>query len=785
VALTSCQDQVQGFEERIAGIEAKLAQTPEIEDPSELRALVDSIAAKGPLEGQLQQLTESCDREKSAIRTALGRLRPTCPVAIEQLVVLPLPSTETVKLIGQEMLARGGEADQARESLRKTREGLLALEKRIAAFQHGETVPSEKDLENARRDRDRGLNTVRERLVGEASPSDENQFIARHAPGRHILDAVEACVQQCDQIADRLRHEASRIVQWHTLEAEHDELHNLIPLLAADAQEKKEVFDRAETHWRSIWEGGQIAAGTPGVMQDWINQFVWLRERVEKWLDAMQQCGLLASQIETLRRQIGDALAGGMAGDSLRRDLELGRKRIKDLDEARNTRKNLVDELSRVREEAVRADSKLATAVEAQNRWKTAWAEAVRPLQLGPNVDIATVETYLVRIDEMQEHLKDARIKAAQIREIETDRDSVLQGLNDLRKRIDSRARTSAVESIATDFHEIDRDLSEVRGKRTKLEQIQAQLAIKRAELETATAEQQEAEAMLAALVSEAGVADATRLPSAIEGSRRRSQAEQQLRELQGTFAQQAQGELPEKFEAAALAYRDGIDQAIEALNEEISRIDDEVSRAEITASQADEQLRTWQKASDNAAMARQEGAFQARQLQDQVSEYATLHLARNALDRAVQRYRSIHQHSMLARAGSYFQNLTDGDFDGLEIDNEDGTAVLIAQRSDRQRADPSVPVDGLSDGTRDQLFLALRLAGVERHLADREPMPLIIDDVLVNFDDRRASATLRALADLSKQTQILLFTHHRHIVEIARQSVPGVLVYHELQQRR
>ena len=45
--------------------------------------------------------------------------------------------------------------------------------------------------------------------------------------------------------------------------------------------------------------------------------------------------------------------------------------------------------------------------------------------------------------------------------------------------------------------------------------------------------------------------------------------------------------------------------------------------------------------------------------------------------------------------------------------------------------------------------------------------MPLIIDDVLINFDDRGAAATLRSIAELSKQTQVLLFTHHRHLVEL------------------
>jgi uncharacterized protein YhaN len=78
-----------------------------------------------------------------------------------------------------------------------------------------------------------------------------------------------------------------------------------------------------------------------------------------------------------------------------------------------------------------------------------------------------------------------------------------------------------------------------------------------------------------------------------------------------------------------------------------------------------------------------------------------------------------------------------------------------------------------MSDGTRDQLYLSLRLASLEKYLQAGEPMPFIVDDILVNFDDRRAAATLRALAELSKKTQVLFFTHHERLVELA-QGVAG-----------
>lgn len=74
-----------------------------------------------------------------------------------------------------------------------------------------------------------------------------------------------------------------------------------------------------------------------------------------------------------------------------------------------------------------------------------------------------------------------------------------------------------------------------------------------------------------------------------------------------------------------------------------------------------------------------------------------------------------------------------------------------------------------MSDGTRDQLFLALRRASLERFLDASEPLPFIVDDILFQFDDHRAEATLRVLAQLSAKTQVIFFTHHRRLVEIAQ----------------
>jgi uncharacterized protein YhaN len=89
-----------------------------------------------------------------------------------------------------------------------------------------------------------------------------------------------------------------------------------------------------------------------------------------------------------------------------------------------------------------------------------------------------------------------------------------------------------------------------------------------------------------------------------------------------------------------------------------------------------------------------------------------------------------------------------------------------------RTAGDEPITVAGMSDGTADQLYLALRLASLENYLDSSEPLPFVVDDILLRFDDDRAVATLKVLSDLSEKTQVIFFTHHHHLVELAQAAI-------------
>ena len=182
---------------------------------------------------------------------------------------------------------------------------------------------------------------------------------------------------------------------------------------------------------------------------------------------------------------------------------------------------------------------------------------------------------------------------------------------------------------------------------------------------------------------------------------------------------------------------------------------------------------------SGQAAAAAEKMEQVAARIQRLVEQYRRIKLAVKVLQDAIERYREEHQDPILQKASGIFSQLTLGSFSGLRADmNDSGNPILVGVRPDGSR----VNVSGMSDGTCDQLYLALRFATLEARLETSEPMPFIVDDILINFDDARSRATMKIMAELAGKNQVILFTHHRQIVEAANSvAESGVVRIHEL----
>ena len=155
------------------------------------------------------------------------------------------------------------------------------------------------------------------------------------------------------------------------------------------------------------------------------------------------------------------------------------------------------------------------------------------------------------------------------------------------------------------------------------------------------------------------------------------------------------------------------------------------------------------------------------------ITEEATLmHLAALLLDASLTQVEMASQSGMLARIAELFSTITAGTYPRLEVDDPgDGSAGLMAVH--RGFPDERKAVADLSEGERDQLFLALRLAAIEDHVATAPPLPFVCDDILQTFDDDRALAAMQALVQLSEKVQVILLSHHRHLAVLSERMGP------------
>lgn len=155
----------------------------------------------------------------------------------------------------------------------------------------------------------------------------------------------------------------------------------------------------------------------------------------------------------------------------------------------------------------------------------------------------------------------------------------------------------------------------------------------------------------------------------------------------------------------------------------------------------------------------------QVRTRQDEsAQEYARLLLARRMLEAAIATWESKSQPEVYARASRLLSLMTDGRWTKVSLTAEGRLQVSDAVKTDR---DPQ----HLSLGTCQQLYLALRIALLMTADNVGRAVPILADDILVNFDTARRVGAARALAELARMRQVILFTCHEEIVKTMREA--------------
>ncbi|MCP5151893.1 MAG: AAA family ATPase [Chromatiales bacterium] len=766
-------------------IEARLAAARRERDamalppaPDALRRAVEAARRLGDVDGDVAGLERELDLARDALARDAGALG-LAVAQVEALLIARLPPAAAVEHAVRIRREHQLGCARAEEALAMARGELLSARERLDALTLLGEVPDEEALAASRARRDLGWSLLRRRWVDGDDVSDAAADYD-HAP---LEEAYERAVAGADLVADRLRREARQVHELATARARLGAAEARVDESSAALEAAEAARTEHDSTWSAMWaEIGQ----PPPPAEDAVG---WLAG-VDRLLELSRRVGAQVERLDARRserarhvRRLADQVDA-----AVRADLE----DVARLDDwlAAAERSLARDEGERSAHEALtRRIAELELQVDALRRrggavtaervaWSEAWNAATIGLDLDPHATPAEAAERLEALAAALGHLDGALVEQRRVEALDRQAAdlaaAVAATLPTLADDLVGASPDAAVQALGIRLDE-DRERSALRRD------IDARRRQAAEELAAARDASKAATRALAALCREARVSAADEL----EAVERRAAEARGLRESVAALGAQLRdagdGLGLEALEAEAAA----VDP--DTLPGEIRRIDERIEtelqprHRELLAAKVHAER-------DFDAMAGEDAAAELAErrtrlvatLRDAVERYAVRRLAVALLREEVERYRAENRDPVIATTGRYFARLTDGAFRGIDTDYDaDDAAVLVGVRADGAK----LGVGGMSTGTRDQLYLALRLGTLAHHAERVEPLPLVVDDVLVQFDDERSRATLAVLAEFSAVTQVILFTHHHHVATLAREvdAGEGRVLVHQL----
>lgn len=708
----------------------------------------------------------------SRAAAALGHAEP------ERLARLAVPVPQVVADFESEFAALDEAARLLEEQQRARRQDLERVRQALEALRAGGEVVTQAEVAAARRRRDGGWALVR-RVHIDGAPGGGADEAAAYAGTGSLADAFEAAIAEADRLADLLHADVERATRAG------EARQRVAQMEAAQAQDQSArqalAVRRAELErrWAQVLAPlGQTDLG-PAAAREWLHRHAQFSADYERLGRLEAELASLQAEQQHLARVAAEALAScGAPASGGDETLAAAVQRLRGIAtaaaDAAARRQGLDEQIEAAGRELDALAVRGAQARAALEKWRAAWAEAVTTVHLPATASVAEAR---VRLDQLHE------LRAALATLADAERElAALEATVSAFEREAQAVAAAAGEPFAGGTAEqaveaLHAALAAARSAAQARRETGEAIASRELEREQARRERQAAEQELEALVLAAGCATVQALPEIEARAQDRRDLRQRLDGLERTLVQQNACPVADVVAAAAAAEPEGVARDIAALDLDLERLDAEVQEANTALVEARQRFEAMDGGA-RAAEAQQELASLAARIAGAGRACARARLAGAVLERVVQRYRERHQGPLLSRAAQIFAALTAGSFAGLDVDYDDERQVILGVRPGGAR----VSVAGMSQGTRDQLYLALRLATIEHHLAGRGPFPVIIDDLLVQFDDERALAALRELLQLARRTQVLFFTHHRHLLELARAGgvVPPALV-HEL----
>lgn len=753
----------------------ELARFAEAKDCSRLEAAIATVTSEGTLQHQLVEAKGSYEDAQKWIDNQVSVLWNGEPVDFRR---LSAPGKATLMRFEQEEARLTEEDHRLEDYTARLRKDLQDIRNQMLELASSGELPDPEQLQQIRQRREDGWQSIRQAYIDQTA--DPEGLAKAFDPHMALPEAYERCVADADRVADELYEESSRVAQHRALQRRENQVTEALQETDRKGQVLNQQWKQHQEAWRSLLATLRLQDMTLKEFDEWMQA----REQVLRDYEVADQLAKNIKRLEVLMRESRELLNAALEetgldqakkSESLSAFLSRCRQQLEKLRTQNEQRKTKESHLSSVLQEHRAIARRLAEADQELEAWRSRWGEALGPLGLTEKALPVEVEARLDLLDDLRTTVDERnRIQ----REIEQ-KDAVRTAFaTDVKKM----GQTIAGDLVDTDPDEaveiLYRRYKQASSNAQTRDALWERLNEEHERTELAWNKMETCKSKLSQLCVDAQCMSVEELPAIEDGAMEKRTLKTEVQKLEAQLVERNGDSLNAIIQEAEAEDRDSLDARITALQGELKELEESQISLVADKTRLEGELKPMDGGAQ-AAEASQEGQEVLARIRAAAEEYAQAKLSAVLLRRAIDVYREHNQAPILKRASRIFAELTRGAFERLDTDfDTNDKLVLVGVRQTGER----VLVDGMSDGTADQLYLSLRLAAIETYVEGNEPIPLIADDILIQFDDQRAAATLNVLQSLSTKTQVLLFTHHDHIRDLVRDQLDASAVrIHEL----
>ncbi|MDB5890595.1 MAG: hypothetical protein JWP47_1426 [Polaromonas sp.] len=736
-------------------------------DPAAEANLRITLAEAAKSEGRLTALT-SLPAEISRVRRAVASKLAEAGLADEA-------SARRVRLLigaaiddwARQQTALASEYLEKQRRIADTQQALQQQEYAVADLLAGGHVPTHAEVEDARRHRQAGWALVRASYIDELKPAALE--LDAFAAGQPLAQRYEQAVKAADRLVDSLARDTGRVAQLEAAQRQRDHLTRELQRHQQDITRIAALQQDLQVQWSQVLDNAGIPVMPPGQLRDWqalVASAVALLDDLQAKGDALEDARAAERDLTARLRQAVQQPGMGSVDEStpLATLLAIAEDATRQAVQRAHDEARLAGEAVQLQRQRESHHARTLELTTRQTAAAARFADSLAGLRLPPD---ASPPMAKARLGEF------AALVAAQEALEQAQAQGVMQAASlSLHQELAAAVALALAEPAPADLliasERWSARLAVAQEQQARLALLGQQVAATGQALAASQAKLRHHKATLERLCSAAEVADNAGLPDAEEKSRCKRQSQRDLASAGLQLAQASSrrrdalqqllaGRDPQALRAEESRLAQALEDATEAVEQ--ARGLDEAARLELA------QLA----APNNAAAAAEAMSSAAATVRDALPLYRRTRLGHALLQEAVRRFKERSQAPMLRSASAYFSQMTDGEFSGLVNDDAHDQPVIAARRP----GGALVGVEALSEGTRDQLYLSLRLAALQLQRERGVDLPVILDDVLMTSDDGRAGCILQALCAFARGSQVIVFTHHQHVTALARQCLP------------